>query len=118
MYDTLLVTVSLSDLKVDQSELATGGDAMYCNEVCSQNATRIKIQPAPRIQILESDIRMQPVPVLVSNSMEIEMTKRGGVGGYRKSPKFHQELIRISGMRWGGWFYPIQKGFTKRERAS
>ena len=46
MYDTLLVTVSLSDLKVDQSELATGGDAMYCNEVCSQNATRIKIQPA------------------------------------------------------------------------
>ena len=44
MYDTLLVTVSLSDLKVDQSELATGGDAMYCNEVCSQNATRTKIQ--------------------------------------------------------------------------
>ena len=64
MYDTLLVTVSLSDLKVDQSELATGGDAMYCNEVCSQNATRTRIQPATRIQILESDIRMQPVPEL------------------------------------------------------
>ena len=30
----------------------------------------------------------------------MEMTK--GVG-YRKNPKFHQELIRISGIRGGGW---------------
>ena len=82
MYDTLLVTVSLSDLKVDQSELATGGDAMCCNEVCSQNATRTKIQPATRIQILESDIRMQPVPELCMAGCDLQMSaqlERGGI---------------------------------------
>ena len=72
MYDTLLVTVSLSDLKVDQSELATGGDAMYCNEVCSQNATRIKIH-LHTVPVLESDIRMQPVPELCMAGCDHQM---------------------------------------------
>ena len=72
MYDTLLVTVSLSDLKVDQSELATGGDAMYCNEVCSQNATRIKYN-LHTVPVLESDIRMQLVPELFMAGCDLEM---------------------------------------------
>ena len=39
------------------------------------------------------------------------MTKRGG--GNRKSPKFHQELIRISGIR-GGVVLPNPKGVYQK----
>ena len=85
MYDTLLVTVSLSDLKVDQSELATGGDAMYCNEVCSQNATRIKIQPAH-----SASFRIRPSECLfgIEPNGNINDKKGWGGGGIGKIRNF------------------------------